>query len=211
MPTIHGRTTKKDYQFLVDIINGKLAGWKSKMLSMAGRATLIQSCLSSMTYYAMQTTKLSRSTCDEIYRISRRFLWGGSEEKRKVYLVSWNTVTKPKNAGGLGIRSMRQANSAFLTKLGWHVLAEPEALWSRVLRQKYCEGRCDVDMFKARSDASNAWKGITENLDVLKKGVGVAVGNGIKTAFWNHPWVTTTPLIDLVISLPPASAIDACS
>lgn len=203
VPTIHKRTSKQDYQFLVDRINGKLAGWKSKLISMAGRATLVQSCLSSVSYYAMQTARLPRSTCDEIDKLSRRFLWGGSEEQRKMYLVAWNTVTKPKNSGGLGIRSMRQANAAFLTKLGWRLLAEPETLWSRVMRSKYCDGRCDIDMFKAKGDSSNAWKGIIENIDVLKRGVGLAVGNGWSTKFWLHPWATKHPLISKVTRTPP--------
>lgn len=58
VPTINGRTSKREYQFLVDKINNKLAGWKTKMLSLAGRATLVQSSLSSVPYYTMQTTKI---------------------------------------------------------------------------------------------------------------------------------------------------------
>ncbi|XP_056697578.1 uncharacterized protein [Spinacia oleracea] len=208
VPTINGRSSKKEYQFLVDRINGKLAGWKSKMISMAGRATLVQSCLSPMPYYAMQTTKLPRSTCDEIDRISRRFLWGGSEEKKKIHLVSWDTITKPKQLGGLGIRSMRQANSAFLAKLGWRVLAEPEALWSRVLRSKYGDGRCDIDIFKPRHGESNAWRGIIDNVDILKRGMSRAVGNGQDTLFWRHSWATNVPLIDCVSLPPPTDMLD---
>lgn len=101
---------------------------------MAGRATLVQSSLSTMPMYAMQSTKLPRSTCDDIDRMSRRFLWGGDEDRRKVHLVSWQNVTKPKMEGGLGFRSMRQVNAAFLAKLGWRLLAEPDALWARVIR-----------------------------------------------------------------------------
>lgn len=144
VPTINGRTSKREYQYLVERINEKLAGWKSKVLSMAGWATLVQSSISSMSYYAMQTTKLPRTTCDEIDRISRRFLWGGTEEQRRVHLVSWDTVTKYKASEGLGIRSMRQGNAVFLSKLGWRILAEPEALWARVLRSKYSENRCNI-------------------------------------------------------------------
>lgn len=156
----------------------------------------------------MQTTKLPRATCDEIDRISRRFLWGGSEDRRKMHLVSWDIVTKPKNLGGLGIRSMRQANAAFLTKLGWRVLAEPEALWSRVLRHKYCEGRCDVEMFQSKTDASNAWRGITDNIDILKRGMSPAVGNGQNTLFWRQPWAINVPLIERATQLPPAECLD---
>lgn len=41
VPTINGRSSKRDYQYLVERTNGKLAGWKAKTLSLAGRATLI--------------------------------------------------------------------------------------------------------------------------------------------------------------------------
>lgn len=133
VPTINGRTSKREYQYLVDRINGKFAGWKSKVMSMAGRATLVQSSLSSMSYYAMQKTKLPRSTCGNIDRISRHFLSGGDDEHRKTHLVSWDKVTKAKADGGLGIRSMCQANAAFLMKFGWRLLAEKDSLWSRVM------------------------------------------------------------------------------
>lgn len=114
----------------------------------------------------MQTTKLPRSVCDDIDRKTRKFLWGGTNEARKIHLVAWENVTKHKQEGGLSLRSMRQANAAFLAKLGWRVLAEPNTLWSRVLRSKYCDGRCDIDMFKARPDASYAWRGILKNVDI---------------------------------------------
>lgn len=72
-----------------------------------------------------------------------------------------------------------------------------------MLRSKYCEGRCDIDMFKPKGDASNSWRGIIENIDVLKRGVGMAVGNGGGTKFWLHPWATKHPLIDLVTAEAP--------
>jgi len=42
---------------------------------------------------------------------------GGTSLERKPHLASWNTVIKPKEAGGLGLKAMRQLNSAFLVKL----------------------------------------------------------------------------------------------
>lgn len=98
---------------------------------------------------------------------------------------------------------MRQANATFLTKLGWRLLVELEALWSRVLRSKYCEGLCDIDMFKPKRDASNAWRGITENFDTLKRGVGFDVENGTGTSFWSHSWATSKPFLSFSTSQPP--------
>ena len=42
MPAIHGRVTKRTFQQVLDRINKRLAGWKTKVLSLAGRATLVQ-------------------------------------------------------------------------------------------------------------------------------------------------------------------------
>ncbi|KAL2927300.1 hypothetical protein RDABS01_001729 [Bienertia sinuspersici] len=51
-----------------------------------------------------------------------------------------------------------------------------------------------MDMFKPTSNMSNVSKGITENVQWVKKGSGIAVGNGKSTLFWDHPWVTNKSL-----------------
>lgn len=109
----------------------------------------------------MQTALLPRSVCDELDRKCRGFLWGSNQEKKKIHLVKWEGVTKPKCCGGLGIRSARQANAAFLTKLGWRVINEPSSLWSRALRNKYCSGRNNVDMLSPSPNASRVERGFT--------------------------------------------------
>lgn len=91
-------------------------------------------------------------------------------KKKAVSLVSWDTVTKPKKEGGLGLRSMRQTNVVFMAKWGWKLLTEPNTLWARVLRHKYCSGRCDMDMFACKPNSSNVWKGIVDGIPILKKG-----------------------------------------
>ncbi|KAL2935657.1 hypothetical protein RDABS01_018775 [Bienertia sinuspersici] len=110
--------------------------------------------------------------------------------------------------GGLGFRSMRQANVTFLSKLGWRFLAEPNSLWSRVIRQKYGEGKCSVDISQHKQNASNVWRGMVENVNILKKGVSMAVGNGKQTLFWQHSWAGTQPLIEVVTRDPPTQILD---
>ncbi|KAL2902361.1 hypothetical protein RDABS01_027443 [Bienertia sinuspersici] len=105
--------------------------------------------------------------------------------------------------------SMRQTNAAFLTKIGWRMLSNPTSLWSRVLRSKYCRGRCDVDMFVPSSNSSNLWKGITENATTIRKGVQLAIGNGKQTLFWDHAWAMNQPLIELAIKPIPEEILGA--
>lgn len=142
LPSINGRVIRHTFQAIFERINWKLAGWKSHTLSMAGRATLIQSAIASIPTYVMQTVKLPRTLCDEIHRKSRRFSWGGSEQTKRFHNVSWGQIIQAKQAGGLGFRSARETNAAFLTKLGWRLLVEKDKLWSEVLQAKYCQNRC---------------------------------------------------------------------
>ncbi|XP_074296948.1 uncharacterized protein LOC141627613 [Silene latifolia] len=53
MPTINGRVTRNTFSNIVERFNQRLAGWSTKHLSLAGRATLVQSTLSSMANYSM--------------------------------------------------------------------------------------------------------------------------------------------------------------
>lgn len=98
---------------------------------------------------------------------------------------------------------MRQANATFLSKLGWRVLAEPDALWSKVLRSKYCEGKCSLDMFKHKVGASNAWRGIVDNIDILRQGVSMAIGNEKGTSFWFDKWAANHTLMEVATETPP--------
>ncbi|KAL9228579.1 hypothetical protein vseg_004142 [Gypsophila vaccaria] len=157
----------------------------------------------------MQTAKLPRSVCDNIDKKTRRFLWEGNEEKKSVHLLSWETIQKPRSLGGLGIRSSSQANAAFLMKLGWRMLTEPSSLWARVLRAKYCNGRCDIDMFQPKANMSNVWAGITKQANFISRGMSFAIGNGRRTLFWDHSWVDVGCLADRVLAPIPESILGA--
>jgi len=76
VPTINGRVTRAQYQYVLERLDKRLAGWKTTCLSLAGRATLVQSTLAAILTYTMQTTRLPRSVCDDIDRKVRRFFVG---------------------------------------------------------------------------------------------------------------------------------------
>lgn len=209
MPTLTSRVTKETFSHLCEKIDRRLTGWKAKYLSLAGRITLANSTISTMAMYSMQTAKLPKGTCDGIDKRIKRFIWGGTDERRTTHLISWENLQKPIEKGGIAVKSSRQANAAFLTKLGWRVLTEPTSLWSRVLRYKYCKGRCDVDMFVPKAGSSNVWGGITTNSKVLCEGMRSAVGNGANTLFWDHKWAAAVPLCEVVTQPIPADIAGA--
>jgi len=78
MLATNGRITKQTFAYVSDGIDKRVARWITKTLSLAGRATLVQSTIFSVHYYSMQFAKLPCSLCDEDDWKARKFLWGGN-------------------------------------------------------------------------------------------------------------------------------------
>lgn len=97
-------------------MTARLASWKHKLLNRAGRVALASSVLTTIPSYYMQISWLPQSVCNQIDKISRDFIWKGSQNKG-VNLVNWQRVSLPKSLGGLGIRTAREANTSLLGKL----------------------------------------------------------------------------------------------
>ena len=93
-----------DFDFIIDRVKSKLAGWKSNLLSMAGSCVLTNSVTSAIPAYIMQGTILPTRIHNGLDKINRNFIWGSTEVKRKIHLVGWDKVTSHKEEGGLGIK-----------------------------------------------------------------------------------------------------------
>ena len=59
---------------VVEKIQNRLAAWKSKILSRAGRITLIKSVLNCLPVYYMSMFKMPKIIAQKIVQIQRRFL-----------------------------------------------------------------------------------------------------------------------------------------
>lgn len=51
-----------------------------------------------------------------------------------MHVVNWNTITIPKDNGGLGLRDLSAMNHACIMKLAWQLINGAEDLWCIVLR-----------------------------------------------------------------------------
>ncbi|KAJ8421451.1 LOW QUALITY PROTEIN: hypothetical protein Cgig2_005309 [Carnegiea gigantea] len=76
-----------------------------------------------------------------------------------------------------------------MAKVGWRMIQDSKALWTRVLGHKYCKGRLDLECPKICRNPFN--------LAILPKGTSHAVGNGQCTLFWLHKLATYKPLMEL--------------
>ncbi|KAK9992133.1 hypothetical protein SO802_027118 [Lithocarpus litseifolius] len=136
-PILHNGRRRNEFQFVVERVQFKLAGWESKCLSPAGKLVLLKAAISPIPEYFMQCCKLSTKVCDDMDRLVRDFLWGSTTDKKKIHLVGWNKVTNPKELGGLGIFQAKARNSALLAKLCWRIASGPDKPWAQMLVSKY--------------------------------------------------------------------------
>ena len=146
-----------EFNFILDRVKQKLAGWKANLLSLAGRNVLIQASTAAIPTYVMQCNLLPRRILDVIERVNRNFLWGTTESMRKIHWVGWHKVTKPKEDGGLGLQTTRGRNIAMLAKCNWRLNTEKEAPWAKILQAKYCN--------KRRLNAANAKAALLTDLE----------------------------------------------
>ncbi|XP_019186483.1 PREDICTED: uncharacterized protein LOC109181186 [Ipomoea nil] len=197
VPSIHGRLKVDTFAGIIDKIRNRLAGWRSKSLSLAGRLVLAQSVLSTIPYYTMQTTLIPKGVIASIERMIRNFLWGAKEGERKCNLVNWNTVTQCKDSGGLGIRRLEEMNISFFAKLGWRLMSGDDSLWAKVFKSKYAISNPNPLTWRPKQNMSNAWKGILRSAPVIHAGSIHQVHNGRNTLFWLDIWIGDRPLREL--------------
>ncbi|KAK9911967.1 hypothetical protein M0R45_035844 [Rubus argutus] len=206
MPLIHSRVNKYTYAGILDKVQSRLSSWKCKVLNLAGRLTLINSVTAAIPNYAMQTVRLPMSICNDLDKLNRNFLWGDTENKKKIHLVNWDTVCLPKTLGGFGIKKSSDMNQAMLAKAGWRLFQHDPGLWASMYREKYLQHGHLVDQnYQQPKDCSSTWRSITHGANLLKKGLIWRVGDGRKIKFWTDIWLPISPLINHVT---PDFAID---
>lgn len=187
-----------DFDYILNSVKNKLNAWSAKHLSYVGRLTLIHLVLNAISSYVMQTTSLPLSLCDTLDKEIRRFLWIGSNNYRKIHIVDWDNCCKSKEEGGLGLRSAKTTNKAFLMKLCFWLHSEADSLWSKLVRGKYLKGNLNFEFVKKRN-SSHIWRGICNVLDDTFSALHRVIGNGLDTKFWWDAKIEYEPsLISLV-------------
>ncbi|CAL5367336.1 unnamed protein product [Camellia sinensis] len=200
---------KSTWKPVLDNIRSRLSGWKRKMLSFAGRLTLIKSVLSSLPVYYLSLFKMPEGVAREIEKIEANFLWGGDGLKRKVHLVKWMEVTKSVAQGGLGIRRIRDVNACLLLKWWWKFGNQISALWRQVVCSKYkIEVQCWHPPVQSSYKLSRVWKDIiciglhsSHTFQSFLDNCQIKVGNGSRIRFWHDKWCGSTYLKDEFPSL----------
>ena len=88
LPSLVGKNKRNTFNDIKDKLRKKLAGWKDKLLSKAGKEILIKAVAQPIPTYTMSYFKLPDSLCEELTSMIRNFWWGQKQEEKKVAWLS---------------------------------------------------------------------------------------------------------------------------
>ncbi|CAJ2652296.1 unnamed protein product [Trifolium pratense] len=194
---------------IIDSMKKRLGVWNSRLLSIRGRVTLINSVLSSLPLYFFSFFKAPVCVLKEMVSIQRNFLWGGGMDRSKICWVSWDSICQPKDKGGLGIKNLESFNDSLLCKWKWRCLNDLSAYWFNLLHFRYGSFAANFVYGEGRESLKHAsiwwrdlWKtGGAEEGGWFVNNISSILGDGNNIAFWKEKWLEMEPLSELYPSL----------
>ena len=124
---------------------------------------------------------------DHIEKSMRTFLWSGKEiDKKGKCLVKWDKVSRPKEAGGLGVLDLRKQNEPLIMKNLFKFFNSHDIPWVQLLwNAHYQNGKIPI---KQQQKGSFWWRNCVSFLDDFKRLTTCVVGEGNSILFWHDKW-----------------------
>ena len=146
---------------LIQKIKNKLAFWKGRVLSQAGRLTLIKSTLTSLPLYYTFIFRIPKGVVRQHNTLINDFFLSGGSMNKKFHRVKWKFVTRLEK-DGMGILDITVHNRALLSKWLWLLQDEGAALWARIVHHKYSVDHIDNIFVSSAKHYSTVWHNISK-------------------------------------------------
>ncbi|KAF4361814.1 hypothetical protein F8388_016411 [Cannabis sativa] len=180
----------RDFGFLVDKMARRIEGWKFRLLSLAGRTTLIQSVALNVPIYTMSSFLIPKSICTALDKLVRRFwLKGSDDSSRFLALANWDSICVPKRWGGLSFKKFEDLNFALVAKLGWNLAAGSNAVWCQVFKDKYFRRSSSFWSASKSSSWSYGARSIMATREFIQDESCFMIRNGDLVDIWHSPWL----------------------
>ncbi|CAN1170493.1 Uncharacterized mitochondrial protein AtMg00310 [Linum perenne] len=118
------------------------------------------------------------------------FWWSGNASSSKVHWLPAVELKKSISDGGLGFRSFYDFNLAFIAKLAWKILINPNSLWTQLLKGIYFPNTSFLQAGRHHK-SSWIWSGIIEGRKSLIHGLRKNIGDGNDTSIVDA-WIPET-------------------
>lgn len=138
LPLSIKKPKKEHYLLILANVQKHLVSWKSKLLNMGGRATLIKAVLNALPLHFMQAFLFPSWLIKHIEQIKMRFLWRGATQCYGGHcLINWTMMCLPKECGGMGQMDISNQNKALLMKWLWIIYVNTTSLLASTLISHY--------------------------------------------------------------------------
>jgi hypothetical protein len=165
-----GVTSPGDWRWLVATFERKIGFWCNKWLSLGGRLILVKSVLESLAVYWMTLERVPPKIITTLRRLAFNFLWSGQADKHRLHLCSWQTLSKPRRAGGWGLKNLSSFNVALLASTFWRAVTH-DSIWHQIIFDKYLDSKPLINWLRKPSiqlkRASPFWKGLVASSQVI--------------------------------------------
>ncbi|KAM0847123.1 hypothetical protein ACQ4PT_055218 [Festuca glaucescens] len=167
MPLSIKKLTNADWQLLLDKMDRYLATWKARLMSKAGRLEMLNSVLTSLAVYMMSINEMPAWVKKEFDKRRRAWLWAGEAScNGGKCRVSWKTVCRPKQLGGLGVHCIDSFGTALRLRWMWQKWKCPNKPWSHTHIPSTAKDRA---LFAAATK--------------------ITIGDGQTAKFWTDRWL----------------------
>ncbi|KAF7843911.1 uncharacterized protein G2W53_000816 [Senna tora] len=179
---------------LVEKVESKLAGWKSRLLSQIGRLTLIKSVLQASPIYQLSVLPMPNKYADRIDALSTNFYWGHNN-KSGIHLAAKQKLFKSRVRGGLGLRQTSLFNKALMAKQVWRVVSQPASVYSQWARAKYFSNNLEL-LPKKTTQPAAIWRCLDKSGSLIFDHLWWKIATGeqvpLGSRFW-WPLLTNYP------------------
>ena len=124
-------------------------------------------------------------------------MWSGLQLNPNKAKVSWDEICIPKKEGGLGLRSLREANEVSSVKLIWRLLSSQDSLWVKWTRMNLLKRESRWSMGSHSTLGSWIWRRLLKHRETARNLCKVDVNNGVNMSFWFDNWSDKGRLINL--------------
>jgi hypothetical protein len=102
-------------------VEKKLAVWQGRFLSLGGRLTLMNICLTNVPLYMLSIYPAPKTVIRKINIYRKRLLWQGGQNSRKIHLANRGTICCPKIQRGQGVLDLKGMDDAMMSKWLWNI------------------------------------------------------------------------------------------
>jgi hypothetical protein len=112
-----GLTPGQLHVFCMEKLAKRISTWATKLLTFAGRTLLITHILQGIPIYHAVFLSSTTMVVQQLTLLCREVLWGQNPMGgKRIPLVAWKTMARPKAMGGLGFKDFRAHSEALLSK-----------------------------------------------------------------------------------------------